>query len=195
MITIDEIRQARKRIAPFVTETPLIRMENLDELIGCKVYLKAECMQRTNSFKIRGAMNKLLSMSHADLKNGVVAASSGNHGKGVAFVAKQLGIRATIVIPDTAPKIKIDGIRSLGADVVQCKYEERHEVAGKLSRENGYAIIHPYDDKLIMAGQGTIGLEIMEQLPDVTCVAVPVGGGGLISGIAVAVKSISLTQS
>lgn len=188
MITLQTLKAAQEKLKPFIIETPIIRMENLDTLLGCKVYLKPECMQRTNSFKIRGALNKMLSMEAEALKNGVVAASSGNHGKGVAFVAKLLGIKATIVVPDSTPGIKVEGIESYGAQIVKCPYEKRHEVAGMLSRDHGYALIHPYDDEAIIAGQGTIGLEIMAQLPDVDKVVVPIGGGGLIGGIASAIK-------
>jgi len=190
MVTLEDIENAKKRIEPYIFETPLIRLEGLDELLNCQVYVKAECMQKTNSFKIRGALNKMLSMKAEDLKNGVVAASSGNHGKGVAFAAKLLGVKATIVIPDNAPQIKVDGIRELGAEVVQCKLSQRHVIAKELSEKYGYTNIHPYDDYEIIAGQGTAGLEIMKQLPDVDFVVVPIGGGGLISGIATAVKSI-----
>lgn len=189
MFGMEDILAARERLAPYIYRTPVIHLENLDGRMGCQVYVKPECMQRTNSFKIRGALNKMLSMSKEELKNGVVAASSGNHGKGVAFAAKLLGVKATIVIPDNAPQIKVDGIRALGAEVVQCKLSERHVIAGQLSEENGYTIIHPYDDYQIIAGQGTLGLEITEQLPDVDCVVVPIGGGGLIGGVSTAVKN------
>lgn len=191
MVTLAAIRQAKQKLAPYIFTTPLIRLAGLDELLGCQVYVKAECMQKTNSFKIRGALNKMLSLPAEQLQNGVVAASSGNHGKGVAFAAKLLGIKATIVLPDTAPQVKVDGIRTLDAEIVQCKLAERHIIAKKLSDQYGYTIIHPYDDYDIITGQGTAGLEIMEQLPDVDCVVVPIGGGGLIGGIATAVKSIN----
>ncbi|WP_188398902.1 threonine/serine dehydratase [Sporomusa sp. GT1] len=191
MVTLAAIRQAKQKLAPYIFETPLIRLAGLDELLGCQVYVKAECMQKTNSFKIRGALNKMLSLPAEQLQNGVVAASSGNHGKGVAFAAKLLGIKATIVLPDTAPQIKVDGIRALDAEIVQCKLAERHIIAKKLSDQYGYTIIHPYDDYDIITGQGTAGLEIMAQLPAVDCVVVPIGGGGLIGGIATAVKSIN----
>ncbi|MGF6907104.1 threonine ammonia-lyase [Fusobacterium sp. PH5-44] len=188
MFSIKDIKMAQEKISKYIIKTPLIRMEILDELLKCKVYVKAETMQKTNSFKIRGALNKMLSMTEKELRNGVVAASSGNHGKGVAYVAKLLGIKATIVVPDSTPKIKIDGIQSLGAEIVKCPYNERHNVSQKLSKENGYALIHPYDDHLIMAGQGTIGLEIIEEMEDMDYIVVPIGGGGLISGIATAIK-------
>ncbi|MDM5246343.1 threonine/serine dehydratase [Lysinibacillus sp. G4S2] len=191
MLTLEQIFTAKQRISSYVYETPIIRLNGLDELLGCHVYIKAENMQKTNSFKLRGALNKMLSMPLEQLQKGVVAASSGNHGKGVAYAAKLLNVKATIVLPDSAPTIKIEGIRTLGAEVVQCKLAERHVVTEKLSRDHGYCIIHPYDDYDIMAGQGTAGLEIFAQLPDVNTIVVPMGGGGLISGIATAVKSLA----
>ena len=191
MLTLERIQAAKRKLAPYIFETPVTRLQGLDEVLGCNVYIKAENMQKTNSFKIRGALNKMLTMPIEQLENGVVAASSGNHGKGVAYAAKLLNIPATIVLPDTAPIIKVEGIRALGANVVQCKLAERHIVTEKLSSEYGYAIIHPYDDFDIMAGQGTAGLEILAQLPDVNTIVVPIGGGGLISGIATAIKSLA----
>lgn len=189
MFGMEEILAAGERLAPYIYKTPLLHLQNLDEKLGCQVYIKPECMQRTNSFKIRGALNKMLSLPKEELEHGVVAASSGNHGKGVAFAAKLLGVKATIVIPDSAPQIKVDGIKNLGAEVVQCKLSERHVIAGELSGKYGYTIIHPYDDYQIIAGQGTMGLEIAEQLPEADYVVVPIGGGGLIGGVSTAVKS------
>lgn len=191
MLTIEQIHAAKQRISPYIFETPIIRLNGLDHLLGCHVYIKAENMQKTNSFKLRGALNKMLSMSLEQLQKGVVASSSGNHGKGVAYAANLLNSKATIVLPDSAPTVKVDGIRALGAEVVQCKLSERHILTEKLSRDYGYCNIHPYDDYDIMAGQGTIGLEIVAQLPDVDTIVVPIGGGGLLSGIATAVKSIA----
>lgn len=188
MVSLQDIIAARARIAPHIYQTPLIRVENLDEALGCQVYIKAESMQKTNAFKLRGAMNKLLSLSPEQLKNGVVAASSGNHGKGVAYAAKLLGAPCTIVLPNSAPEIKKQGIRDLGASVEECPIEERFSVVNRLSSEYGYTPIPPFDDSAIIAGQGTIGLEILEQMPTPDAVVVPVGGGGLISGIATAVR-------
>ncbi len=191
MLTLEQIHAAKRRISSYTFETPIIQLNGLDQLLGCQVFIKAENMQKTNSFKLRGALNKMLSMPLEQLQKGVVAASSGNHGKGVAYAAKLLNSKATIVLPYSAPSVKVDGIRALGAEVVQCKLAERHVLTEKLSREHGYCNIHPYDDYDIMAGQGTAGLEIVAQLPDVDTIVVPIGGGGLISGIATAVKSIA----
>ncbi|MFJ7407870.1 MULTISPECIES: threonine/serine dehydratase [unclassified Lysinibacillus] len=191
MLTLENIQAAKMKVAPYIYETPVVRLHGLDELLNCNVSIKAENMQKTNSFKLRGALNKLLSMPLEQLQQGVVAASSGNHGKGVAFAAKLLNIPTTIVLPDSAPSIKVEGIRALGANIVQCKLAERHDITEKLSLEHGYAIIHPYDDYDIMAGQGTVGLEILERLPQVNVIVVPIGGGGLISGVATAIKSLA----
>lgn len=191
MLTLEQIHAAKRRISPYIFDTPIIRLNGLDHLLGCHVYIKAENMQKTNSFKLRGALNKMLSTPLEQLQKGVIAASSGNHGKGVAYAAKLLNSKATIVLPDSAPTVKVDGIRALGAEVVQCKLTERHVLTERLSRDHGYCNIHPYDDYDIMAGQGTVGLEIVAQLPDVDTIVVPIGGGGLLSGIATAVKSIA----
>lgn len=191
MLTVEKIQAAKIKLAPYIYQTPVVRLHGLDDLLNCNVSIKAENMQKTNSFKLRGALNKLLSMPLEQLQQGVVAASSGNHGKGVAFAAKLLNIPATIVLPETAPSIKVDGIRALGANVVQCKLAERHLITEALSLEHGYAIIHPYDDYDIMAGQGTVALEILEQLPQVNAIVVPIGGGGLISGVATAIKALA----
>ena len=189
--SIETIREAQKRIEPYVVKTPLIRAVNLDGILGCEVYLKPECLQLTGSFKIRGAFNKILSLSEAEIKRGFVAASSGNHGKGVAYAAKLLGTKATIVIPDTAPEIKIEAIKALGADVVLSSVEKRFETAKRIADEKGAVVIPPFDDYEIMSGQGTLGVEIMEDCPELDYVVVPVSGGGLISGVATAVKAMS----
>ena len=190
MIGIQDILEARKRIRPYIVTTPLIRAANLDEWLGCEVYLKAENMQRTGAFKLRGALNRTLSLPKEKLEHGVVCASSGNHGRGVAYTAKMLGIPATVVIPNTAPAIKVEAIRNLGAETVLCETAERFNIAGKIAEEKGAAMIPPYNDEYVMAGQGTCGLEIAEQCPDLDAVIVPVSGGGLIGGISTAIKSI-----
>lgn len=190
-LTLKEIQDARKLIAPYIVQTPLLRLHNLDVYLGCEVYAKAECMQITGAFKLRGAMNKALSLTHEELAHGIVAASSGNHGKGVAYAAKLLGAKATIVMPITAPKIKVDAIRALGAEIMQCDVSERFEIAAKLCRERGATMVPPFNDETVMAGQGTAGLEIMEQCPDLNTVIIPVSGGGLIGGVATAIKAVS----
>lgn len=190
-LTLQDIEKARERIAPHVVQTPLLRMRNLDEQLGCKVYAKAECMQVTGSFKLRGAMNKVLSLSEDELQRGVVAASSGNHGKAVAYTCGKLGAKATIVLPNTVTRVKEDAIRALDAEVVHCEAQERFEMASTIARERGATLVPPFNDEAIMAGQGTAGLEAMEQCPDLDAVIVPVSGGGLIAGVSTAVKALS----
>lgn len=190
MLTIKRIYEARERISPYIYTTPLIRAEQLDGYLHCRAYLKLDTMQVTNSFKIRGAVNRLLTLTERERSAGVVTASSGNFGKAAAYAAGRLGISAHIVLPDTAPAIKADSIRSCGAEVIVSTLAERFALAERLSRERGWTLLTPFDDYEIMAGQGTAGLEIMEQLPRTERIIVPIGGGGLISGIAAAVKTL-----
>lgn len=185
----NEIKISKKRIDPYIVETPLLRLRNLDEYLGCQVFAKVESIQNTGSFKIRGVMNKILTLSNQELSNGVVTASSGNHGRALAYAAKNLGIKATVVIPNTAPKMKIDAIKSLGAEVILSETKERFIVAEKIASEKNATMVHPFDDEQIISGQGTIGIEIAKQEPNLDKIIVPVSGGGLISGISVAVKS------
>ncbi|CDZ75001.1 Pyridoxal-5'-phosphate-dependent protein beta subunit [Peptoniphilus sp. ING2-D1G] len=185
---IDNILQAQKRIENYIVKTPLIRMNNLDEFLGFEVYLKLENMQKTGSFKYRGAMNKILYLPKEKLENGVVCASSGNHGKAIAYAAKELGIPAIVVIPDITPKVKVDNILNLGAKVIQCDPKDRFKLAKEISNEKNMTEILPFDDYEIMAGQGTTGLEILSSNIDFDYVIVPVSGGGLIGGISTAIK-------
>jgi threonine dehydratase len=186
-VTIDTVRQAAKRIAEAVYPTPLLRLPLNEE-----VFVKAESLQRTGSFKIRGAYNFLAALEPAVRQRGVVAHSSGNHAQGVACAARLLGTRATIVIPEGAPEIKVERTRSLGAEVVRCgnSSEERERVAGELVKSHGLTLVPPFDHPLIVAGQGTVGLEICADLPEVRNVLVPVGGGGLVAGVATAVRAL-----
>jgi threonine dehydratase len=188
MLTVEMIHQAKERIAPYIYRTPLIRIPVLDEQLGCKVYIKCENMQKTNAFKLRGAVNRMLTLPQESLDKGVVTASSGNHGKAIAYAAETLGVKACVVVPNTIPQIKIDGISGYGAEIVYSQPAERYAVAEDIQTERGYTLISPFDDYEIMAGQGTIGLEIMEQLPDVHAVVVPIGGGGLIGGVSTSIK-------
>lgn len=189
--SITEIRAASERIAPYVLRTPLLPMKMLDSYLGCEVYVKAECMQITGAFKIRGAMNKALQLTPEQLKRGIVAASSGNHGRGISYAAKLLGARATIVMPRTSPQVKIDAIRALGAEVILCEAPERFRLAEQICAERGATMVPPFNDEHIMAGQGTVGLEIMEQCPDADIVIVPVSGGGLIAGVSTSIKAVA----
>lgn len=191
-VTLADIRQAAKTIEGRVAKTPTIKSAVLSELSGADVVLKLENMQHTGSFKPRGALVKLMSLDEKTRTDGVIAASAGNHAQGVAFFARELAIPATIVMPKATPFTKIARTEALGAKTVMfgegiwdCQVRAR-EIAAK----EGLAFIHPYDDTAIIAGQGTIGLEMMEAFPDLDAIIVPVGGGGLISGIAIAAKSI-----
>jgi threonine dehydratase len=186
-VTVDTVRQAARRIAEAVYPTPLLRLPLNEE-----VYVKAESLQRTGSFKIRGAYNFLAALDPAVRQRGVVAHSSGNHAQGVACAASLLRTRATIVIPEGAPEIKVERTRALGAEVVRCgnSSDEREHVAGELVESRGLTLVPPFDHPLIVAGQGTVGLEICADLPEVRNVLVPVGGGGLVSGVATAVRAL-----
>lgn len=190
-VTIESIYEARKRIAPYIIQTPLIRLHSLDPYFGCQVYVKAECMQTAGAFKIRGALNKLLSLSKEQINHGVVAASSGNHGCAVAYGAKLLGTEATIVMPRTSAPIKIENIRALGAKVILCDASERFQIAERLCAEQDAVMIPPYNDEDIIAGQGTVGVEIAEQCPELDMVIVPVSGGGLLGGVSTAIKALA----
>ena len=189
--TVETVKEARERIRDYVTETPLLRMEALDGFLGCQVYLKLENMQKIGAFKFRGAMNKIQKLTEEELARGIVAASSGNHGKAIAYGAKMKGAKATIIMPNTAPKMKVEAIKALGAEVISCDAAERFEVAAKVCAERGSTMVPPYDDYDVMAGQGTLGLEIMEQCPEVDMVVVPASGGGLIGGLSTAIKGVN----
>lgn len=192
MVTLQNIQSAQKTIAPYAKSTPLIRSKFLSELCNADVYLKLENLQVTHSFKIRGVINKLLNLTSEEKTRGVVTASAGNHGQAVAFGAKELGFKAKIVVPINTPKIKVDGIKQYGAELVLygATYPEAERKAKELAQIEGRLYISPYNDELIVAGHGTIGLEVLKELPNVEVVVVPVGGGGLISGVSIALKSL-----
>ncbi len=185
------ILEAKSTLKGVVHRTPLTYSTYLSNITGKEVYLKLENLQKTGSFKVRGAYNKIRNLMPSAKDKGVIAASTGNHAQGVAYAAKELGVKATIVMPRTAPPYKIISTKSYGAEVLLYGdvYDDAYRKAVELSLRNGSYFIHPYDDPLIIAGQGTIGLEIADDLPDVEAVIVPVGGGGLISGIAIALKN------
>ena len=190
-MTLETIRAAHVRIAPYIVRTPLLRLPALDDALGCEVYVKAECMQRTGAFKLRGAMNKILTLTDAERVRGFVAASSGNHGRAVAYAAQRFGTHACIVMPRTAPPVKQAAIRALGAELVLCEASERFDVAARLCAERGATMVPPFNDEAVMAGQGTVGLEILAQCPEIDAVVVPVSGGGLIGGVSTAVKALA----
>jgi len=189
-VTLTSIQAARARIGEAIYFSPCQLSSDLSELTGLPLHLKLENLQRTGSFKERGALNKLLTLSHAEREHGVITASAGNHAQGVAFHAAALGIRAQIVMPLATPQIKVAATRGFGADVVLhgSNYDEACEEALRRCVEEGRTFIHPFDDAEIINGQGTIGLELLEQVPDLEAVVIPIGGGGLISGVACALK-------
>jgi threonine dehydratase len=188
--TIQDIREAQERLKPHIRHTPLLRAEKIEKAVGCQLYLKPETLQITGAFKIRGALNKALSLPRAEIANGLIATSSGNHAQGIAYAARMLGVKAIIIVPVTTPKIKIENTKALGAEVILFDGDTaaRWKKVCEIAEENKYAAVHGFEDPLVMAGQGTIGCEILEDLEDVDTVIVPLGGGGLLSGIATAIK-------
>jgi threonine dehydratase len=189
---IDDVRAARERIDGRARKTPLLPAGELSRRVGARTVLKAENLQLTGSFKVRGAFNRLSQLSDAERAAGVVAASAGNHAQGLAFAARELGIRATAVMPAGAPLAKIAAVKQYGADVVLIEggYDDAKHTADELARNEGMTIVHAFDHPQVVAGQGTVGLEIAEELPGVRLVVVPLGGGGLATGVAMAVKSL-----
>lgn len=188
---IDDIKAAQQRIQPYVKRTPLEHSLSLSERLGTNVYVKYELFQKTGSFKPRGSFNKLLSMTEQERSNGVVAVSGGNHAQAVAYVARTLGIDAVICMPDNTPSNYLEATRGYGAKLdlqptIAAAFDKvkEYEAAGRV-------FVHPFDDPLVIAGQGTVGLEIMEDLPQTTDVLVSIGGGGLAGGVAMAVKSLN----
>ena len=188
MITLQKIQEAHKRIAPFVNYTPLIHSKYLSN--NSKVKLKLESLQITGSFKLRGATNKLLSLSKDQKQKGVIAVSTGNHGKGVAYAANILGIKSTIFMSSMVPQYRKEAIEALGAKVkiVGNNSDEADQYAKEQDKKENITLIHPFDDEEIIAGQGTVGLEMLETFPEVDTVVVPTSGGGLSGGIALAIK-------
>jgi threonine dehydratase len=191
VITLAEIEAARKALVGQVLRTPMLPAPRLSELTGARVHVKYENLQVTNSFKDRGAFVKLSSLSAAERERGVIAMSAGNHAQAVAYHARRLGIQATIVMPETTPFVKVEATRAHGADVVLVGdgVSEAQARAEAIAGERGLIFVHPYDDERIMAGQGTIALEMLEQVPDLDVLVVPIGGGGLIAGNAIAARA------
>jgi len=193
MITINNINEAKERVSKYAVRTPLLRVAQLDDILGCKAWLKPENLQQTGSFKLRGALNKLLSLTDEQKKHGVVCASSGNHGQAVAYAAQLLGINAKVVMPVNAPSVKLDGVYKYGAEVILCgtKSSEREAKMNEIVAMENRVSVHPFEDDHVKAGQGTAALEILEDNPDIDCIVVPIGGGGLISGMAIAAKAVN----
>lgn len=191
MLTLDRIYHAKYMLNPIIRQTDIIYTPNINP--DSEIYLKTENLQITGSFKIRGAYYKMSQLSDAEKARGVIACSAGNHAQGVALAAQKNGIKSVICLPDSAPISKIEATKRFGAEVCLVKgvYDDAYEESLRLRDEKGYTFIHPFDDENVIAGQGTIGLELLEQLPEMEAVIVPIGGGGLISGLAYAVKNLN----
>ncbi len=191
-LNLIKIKEAQTNIHGVVRRTPLFFTSTYSDKCGCKIYLKCENKQKTGAFKLRGAYNKLVCLTEEEKSKGVIASSAGNHAQGVAYAATAFGVKSTIVMPLTAPQAKIQATRGYGAEVIQAGqvYDECYAKAVEVQKETGATFLHPFNDVEVMAGQGTIGLEILEDLPEADVVLVPIGGGGLIAGIATALKSI-----
>ena len=191
-VTLEMIKDAAYTIKDSIKRTQIMECPTLFEITGNRIYFKLENLQKTGSFKIRGAMNKIMNLSDEEKARGVIASSAGNHAQGVALGATSLGIKSTIVMPGTAPLSKVVATRNFGAEVIQVGtvYDDAYQKACEIQKETGATFLHPFDDPYVIAGQGTIGLEILEDLENVDVVIVPIGGGGIISGIAKAIKSI-----
>ncbi|MEG1584064.1 MAG: threonine ammonia-lyase [Anaerovorax sp.] len=187
----ENIKQAQTNLKGVIKETPLIYSEFYSTEYGCNVYIKPENLQNTGSFKIRGAYNKIANLTEEECKNGIIASSAGNHAQGVAFSAQAKGIRSVIVMPNVTPLLKVDATKAFGSEVVLYGdvYDEAYNKALELASKHGYTFVHPFDDYDVLCGQGTIGLEILEELENVDEVLVPIGGGGLVAGVALAIKT------
>lgn len=195
MLDLKQFQEAKKRVDEVIIPTPLIYSEAFSKECKNQVYIKPENLQRTGAFKIRGAYNKIVKMDEEAKSKGLIASSAGNHAQGVAYAASKLGVKATIVMPKHTPLIKVEATESHGAHVVLAGevYDEAYQAACDLQREHGYTFVHPFNDEDVIEGQGTIALEILDELPDTDIILVPIGGGGLISGIACAAKQIKPT--
>jgi len=192
-VSLEQMRKAQERIAPVLEDTRLIESPIFSKESGNRVFIKPENLQKTGAFKIRGAYNKIAQLSDKEKSMGLVASSAGNHAQGVALASSLLGVKSTIVMPTTTPLIKVESTRDYGANIAlygNC-YDDSYNEARRLEAEHGYKFIHPFDDWDIMIGQGTIGLEIMDELKDADIILVPVGGGGLVSGVALGAKLIN----
>ncbi len=192
MIKLSEIVQAKRLISDVIAKTPFILAPLLSERVGANVFLKKENLQLTGAYKIRGAFNKIASLSEDEKSKGVVAASAGNHAQGVGYSARHFGIKAVIIMPEATPLLKVTGTKALGAEVILHgdNYDEAYSFALKYAKDNDLIFIHPFEDEKVIAGQGTVGLEMMDEIKDLETILVPIGGGGLITGIASAIKQI-----
>lgn len=192
-VTLESIKKAKATIQNSIKRTPLIECPTLEKELGGKIYFKLENLQKTGSFKIRGALNRIANLTEEEKKRGVMASSAGNHAQGIALGATAQGIKSTIVMPETAPIAKVAATKGYGAEVVLygTVYDDAYAKACEIQQETGAVFLHPFDDEYVIEGQGTIGLEILEDAIDIDTVLVPIGGGGILAGIATAIKSIN----
>src|ERR1700685_1082877 len=190
MVTLQKIKDAEQRIRSSIYDSPCMRSEMFSQRTGNSIFLKLENLQMTGSYKERGALNKILLLTEEERRRGVIAASAGNHAQAVAYHATKRGIQAQICMPLTTPLVKVSATRGYGAEVILAgaNYDESCEEAVRRSKQFGLTFIHPFDDEAVIAGQGTLGLEMLEQHSDLDAIVIPVGGGGLIAGVACAVK-------
>ncbi|MDQ3393643.1 MAG: threonine/serine dehydratase [Bacteroidota bacterium] len=193
LITYEDIQLAHRRIKPYIHKTPVLTSKSINNIIGCEVYFKCENFQKVGAFKMRGATNAILLLSTFDKQHGVATHSSGNHGQAVALSARQNSMKAYIVMPENAPEIKKKAVEGYGAKVIECKptLQSREQTLQETIKETGAAFIHPYNDVNVIAGQGTVALEFLDEIPYLDLILVPVGGGGLISGTALATHYLS----
>jgi len=192
-LTLQDFKAAHERIKPYIHNTPVLSSQQLNTLAGCEVHFKCENLQKVGAFKARGGFNALLSLSESERKKGVTAHSSGNHAQAVALAAKTLGVKAYIVMPSTAPKVKKDAVIGYGAEVIECEptLEARESTVDQIIKEKGAVLIHPFNDYNIIAGQGTAAIELLESHPELDYIFTPIGGGGLVSGSALVAKYLS----
>lgn len=190
-LSIDQIHDAHHKIRPYIHKTPLVHSTTLTNELGAAVYLKLECLQKTGSFKPRGAFNKLLSLTPPQRQRGVVGVSGGNHAQGLAFAARELGVQATICMPATTPQNYLSATRGYGAEIFLAEDIHAAFKAAEAYESDGFVFVHPFDDPWVASGQGTIGLEILQDLPNVSRVYISIGGGGLIAGMATALRQVN----
>lgn len=193
MLTLDLIKEAAARIDGHIHHTPVVTSRSFNERAGCEVFFKCENLQRAGAFKIRGATNRILSLTPEEKRRGVAAFSSGNHAQAVALASREAGVSAVIAMPDDAPKAKVTATRAYGAEIVfyDRQNQDREAVAVEIAQRDGRVLVPPYDDYLILAGQGTCGLEFLEEVPDLDCLLAPCSGGGLFAGVSVAAKGLN----
>jgi threonine dehydratase len=192
-VSFADIQAARERIAPWIHRTPVLTSRRIDEQLGCRVFFKCEIFQRAGAFKARGAFSRLTQLTPEERARGVVAFSSGNHGQAVALAARELGMRATVVMPNDAPALKLAATRGYGARVVlynRAAGEDRVAIARRISEEEGPVVVPAYDDDGVIAGQGTVGLELLEEVPDLDVIVTPCGGAGLLSGVSLSARAL-----